>query len=85
MKKYLWGGVLLIVLMLGVLWWRGAGDRESGTAPPPTTPESPEPIQRGRELVALADCRSCHTARGGAPFAGGRAIYGFRQDVMGKL
>ena len=74
MKKYLWGGVLLIVLMLGILWWRGAGDRENGEAPPPTTAESPDPIQRGRELVALADCRSCHTARGGAPFAGGRAI-----------
>ena len=31
-------------------------------------------IQRGRELVELADCRSCHTARGGGLFAGGRAI-----------
>jgi mono/diheme cytochrome c family protein len=74
MKKYFWGGALLVVLVLGILWWRGAGDRETGEAPPPTTAASPDPIQRGRELVTLADCRSCHTARGGAPFAGGREI-----------
>ena len=41
----------------------------------------PEPAQaqsisrtRGEELVAAGDCITCHTARGGAPFAGGRAI-----------
>ena len=74
MKKYVWGGVLLVVLMLVFLVWGGASDRETGEAPAPTTAASPDPIARGRELVALADCRSCHTARGGAPFAGGREI-----------
>ena len=73
MKKYLWSAVLL-VLILGILWWHGTGDRETGDAPPPTTAASADPIERGRELVTLADCRSCHTARGGAPFAGGREI-----------
>lgn len=73
MKKYLWGAVL-VVLVLGVLWWRGTGDRETGDAPAPTTAASGDPVERGRELVTLADCRSCHTARGGAPFAGGREI-----------
>ena len=73
MKKYAWGGALLL-LVLGILWWSGTGDRESGEAPPPTTAASPDPVERGRELVTLADCRSCHTARGGAPFAGGREI-----------
>src|SRR6266513_980269 len=29
---------------------------------------------RGRYLVAAGDCIACHTAIGGAPFAGGRAI-----------
>jgi len=74
MRKYLWGGILLVVLVLGIAWWRGTGDRESGAAPPPATVASADPIERGRELVTLADCRSCHTARGGAPFAGGREI-----------
>ena len=29
---------------------------------------------RGRYLAKVADCEVCHTAEGGAPFAGGRAI-----------
>ena len=31
-------------------------------------------VQRGRYLTAAADCEACHTAPGGQPFAGGRAI-----------
>jgi mono/diheme cytochrome c family protein len=31
-----------------------------------------DPIARGRYLADAADCRSCHTAEGGAAFAGGR-------------
>ncbi len=31
-------------------------------------------IERGRYLVTVADCAACHTAPGGPPFAGGRAI-----------
>ena len=31
-------------------------------------------IERGRYLTAAADCGSCHTTPGGAPFAGGRPI-----------
>ncbi len=31
-------------------------------------------VERGRYLVTAADCEACHTAPGGALFAGGRAI-----------
>ncbi|HZZ68280.1 MAG TPA: c-type cytochrome [Phenylobacterium sp.] len=31
-------------------------------------------IARGAELAKLGDCAVCHTAQGGAPYAGGRAI-----------
>ena len=31
-------------------------------------------IERGRYLTTAADCGSCHTTPGGAPFAGGRPI-----------
>ena len=31
-------------------------------------------LERGRYLVAAGDCAACHTADGGQPFAGGRAI-----------
>ncbi|MFZ0551244.1 MAG: c-type cytochrome [Steroidobacteraceae bacterium] len=49
-------------------------DRQSGEAPPPTYTPSADAVERGRQLVTLADCRSCHTAIAGQPFAGGRAI-----------
>jgi mono/diheme cytochrome c family protein len=74
MRKLLWFGVLLIVVS-GCLWWLGnVPDRQTGEAPPPTAALSADPVARGRELVQLGDCQSCHTARGGAPFAGGRPI-----------
>lgn len=31
-------------------------------------------IQRGAQLAALGDCATCHTARGGDSFAGGRPV-----------
>jgi len=31
-------------------------------------------VERGQYLARAADCRSCHTAVGGTPFAGGRAF-----------
>ena len=31
-------------------------------------------IARGKALVTAGDCVACHTAPGGAPFAGGLAL-----------
>jgi mono/diheme cytochrome c family protein len=56
------------------LWLTAAPDRQTGEAPPPAQPDGRDQIANGRELVVLAGCESCHTARGGAPFAGGRPI-----------
>ena len=39
--------------------------------PVQTVKATPEQLARGRYLVAAADCAACHTAEGGAPFAGG--------------
>ena len=43
---------------------------------PPNAPGqlSDDPVARGRYLVDAGDCVSCHTAPGGQPFAGARAI-----------
>jgi mono/diheme cytochrome c family protein len=35
---------------------------------------SAEQLARGRTLALAGNCATCHTARGGAPYAGGRAI-----------
>ncbi|MDB6042601.1 MAG: cytochrome c [Gammaproteobacteria bacterium] len=64
--------ILLVTLL--TLWRLTPADREIGEAPPPAYPPSADSIERGRQLVTLGDCRGCHTARGGAPFAGGYAI-----------
>jgi mono/diheme cytochrome c family protein len=74
MRKAFLGGAVLLVLVLVALWWGTARDRESGEAPQSASPANADPVQHGRELVSLADCKSCHTDRGGVPFAGGRAI-----------
>ena len=47
---------------------------QSGEAPPPVHTPGTDVVERGRQLVTLADCRSCHTSSGGEAFAGGRAI-----------
>ncbi|HEY0420480.1 MAG TPA: cytochrome c, partial [Acetobacteraceae bacterium] len=36
--------------------------------------QSFEVIEHGRALATIADCVACHTAAGGAPYAGGRPI-----------
>ncbi|HEY2037246.1 MAG TPA: c-type cytochrome [Steroidobacteraceae bacterium] len=50
------------------------GGAQSGAASPPAYTPSADGLEQGRQLVTLADCRSCHSAIGGEPFAGGRAI-----------
>jgi len=42
--------------------------------PPPAKLTGADLINRGRALVRAADCAACHTAKDGAPFAGGVAL-----------
>jgi mono/diheme cytochrome c family protein len=74
MRKLLLLLAVLFALTLAALWWFRPVDRQAGEAPEPAYNTSADSIERGRELVTLADCKSCHTARGGRPFAGGHAI-----------
>jgi len=39
-----------------------------------TSPGPQASVAHGRYLVRAGDCMSCHTAQGGEPFAGGRAV-----------
>ncbi|MBW8906052.1 MAG: c-type cytochrome [Betaproteobacteria bacterium] len=48
----------------------GSVERASAPRPPGAAPAG----GRGAYLVAAGDCIACHTAIGGAPYAGGRAI-----------
>ncbi|WPG37978.1 molybdopterin cofactor-binding domain-containing protein [Variovorax sp. EBFNA2] len=74
-RKSVWAtGVALFIgglgVVAGLLGWRSAIAPVSLTAPV----YSQSTIERGRVLAALGDCAVCHTAPGGAPNAGGRAM-----------
>lgn len=67
--------LLALALILGlsglVLWLNLRGDPDPG--PPPALHDSGL-IARGAYLARAGNCMVCHTDRGGAPYAGGRAI-----------
>jgi len=74
-RKGLWAtGAALFIgglgVVAGLLGWRAAIAPVSLSAPV----YSESTIERGRVLAALGDCAVCHTAPGGAPNAGGRAM-----------
>ncbi len=75
MKKWLVAVTAVVVLIGGFAIWLHSGvDRQEGEAPPRIGAEPANEVERGRELVTLADCKACHTRRGGAAFAGDRPI-----------
>ncbi len=81
--RWLWRllalGVLLGVAAIAVLYHRGtapAGADSVAAALPAgmRLAASADPVARGAYLARAGNCAGCHTARGGAAYAGGRAI-----------
>ena len=67
----------LLVLAVAVLaWWLSA--RHHAALPPSQTTaarlQEPALLARGEYLATVGDCAACHTAQGGKPYAGGRAL-----------
>lgn len=63
---------LLVALTL-VMGWQLAHEPDSErTAVPVADPDAQ--LRRGEYLARAGNCAACHTARGGEPYAGGRAI-----------
>ncbi|MGJ7518970.1 molybdopterin cofactor-binding domain-containing protein [Variovorax sp. LT1P1] len=74
-RKGLWATASALLIggigvITGVLGWRSAIAPVSLTTPI----YSATTIERGRVLAAMGDCAVCHTADGGTPNAGGRAM-----------
>lgn len=74
-------GVVLATLLgvlAGLAWWVDA-DIDSATDDVPSTVASgaaaADGVARGAYLALLGNCAGCHTARGGAPYAGGRPLH----------
>ncbi len=81
---------IVVVVLIGVVWMVVLAPRATdfaggaqvalsdyhGADPTgvPAELKSASLIERGEYLARAADCAACHTADGGAPFAGGRAL-----------
>jgi len=65
--------LVLLLLLLVAGYWLGTDDDE---LVPATTSDFSDPtlIQRGAYLALAGNCLTCHTARGGQDYAGGRAV-----------
>ena len=62
----------LLLLSVIVAWPR---EQKIASASPAAYAATPTNIARGAYLATAGDCMACHTVRGGAPYAGGRAIH----------
>ncbi len=70
---------LVLLLALGLGWWLFVPGRLHEPTPAQREAESaqlhdPALVARGAYLATVGDCAACHTARGGRPYAGGRAL-----------
>ena len=63
-----------LVALAGIVTWLNLLGEERLGLTPPRTAASAELLARGEALTRAGDCTGCHTARGGALYAGGRAI-----------
>jgi mono/diheme cytochrome c family protein len=67
------GGAILAAFLFSV--WLNAPDLDlDPIAPPNLASATTEQVRAGEYLVRVGNCAGCHTAQGGPPFAGGRAI-----------
>lgn len=64
---------LLLAVPLLVLGWQ-YGVEPGRDQPSPAVADASAQLQRGQYLARAGNCMACHTVRGGAEYAGGRAI-----------
>lgn len=73
MKRFFLGALFFLLVALGITAWLGL--REDNTDATANTPaNTADFVARGAYLARAGNCMGCHTARGGAEYAGGRAI-----------
>lgn len=67
---------VLVLVIAGLAWWLSAQHQPALPAATTASAKLTEPamIARGAYLATVGDCAACHTAQGGKPYAGGRAL-----------
>ena len=77
MMRFGWRRVLQWLLVILLAWWLLAMLWRwwSGRGPVQQVQANAEQLALGRYLTDAADCAACHTAPGGAPFAGGVPLH----------
>ena len=73
MKRALLMLAALVAVAAAWVWQANRYDATLSDSPA-TVPASPDTVERGRALATLGNCQTCHTPRGGTPYAGGRGI-----------
>lgn len=63
---------IALLLVALVAWLNVRGESDDSTASTPVS--SAAVLERGAYLARAGNCMGCHTAVGGAPFAGGRGV-----------
>jgi mono/diheme cytochrome c family protein len=74
MKKILYPLAAAAVLLCAAAIAAWPREEAIPASSPAAWAPTPDNIARGEYLARAGDCMACHTARGGAPFAGGRAL-----------
>lgn len=79
MKRWLGALAATTLLLALLLGWRYASDTDRPPSPAQqvaaaATLDDPALILRGKYLALVGDCAACHTAQGGARYAGGRSL-----------
>ena len=71
-----WLGAVCGATLIGAmaLWLQGPSDGDDAGGSAVSAPASTTLIERGAYLARAGNCMGCHTARGGTPYAGGRAV-----------
>jgi mono/diheme cytochrome c family protein len=75
-----WGLTLVGLLLSALVVWDNLGDgvdvksEAAGSLSTSALKPAPEVLAQGQYLIRAGNCMACHTARGGAPMAGGRGI-----------
>jgi mono/diheme cytochrome c family protein len=72
LKWLLLGAAGTLVGLAGVVAWQSLGSEDPGVASAVGDPQAQR--LKGQYLAQAGNCMACHTVRGGAGYAGGRAI-----------